>query len=476
MNNSRHRGVRKVVLCCADGEHALIEQNRGAEAVLLTTASLLRSVYPEAEFVTTIQCSEELARQTGWRVLRNRCFRTKHFSVVTTMHSILRLAGALMLRPLPADLRRKVVRAVGGRKMREYHSADLVVHIGMDLFSEDFGLITVVEHSLDVFLAVALGKPVVFWAESIGPFRRRAYRALAKSVLKRVALTMVREEVSERNVLELGIADNRVHHTADPAFLLEPQMTHEARGFIDSVPRKDGDSSTGVCLTLGYLAGGMRPARRSAFLRDTYRTLQYLLPEPVMLRVVRLAGKLGLYSSPLDINTPYIKRLAALVDTVLAETPGPIIFVPHISGGGPVMSEQSLHEHVRQITTQPQRIVVLPSHMTAAEIKAIIGMCDLFIGFRMHANIAALSQCIPTVGISYSHKFRGIMQALGQAQRVQPALDPMEAAEAVRNALDNAATVRAELELRIPGMHAAAHRNAELCATAWPADATCHQQ
>ena len=49
------------------------------------------------------------------------------------------------------------------------------------------------------------------------------------------------------------------------------------------------------------------------------------------------------------------------------------------------------------------------------EIKGIIGLCDFFIGSRMHACIAALSQGIPTVGVAYSKKFGGVFESVGVA-------------------------------------------------------------
>ena len=34
-------------------------------------------------------------------------------------------------------------------------------------------------------------------------------------------------------------------------------------------------------------------------------------------------------------------------------------------------------------------------------------------GSRMHATIAAISQCIPTVGLAYSKKFAGVYETVG---------------------------------------------------------------
>jgi colanic acid/amylovoran biosynthesis protein len=52
------------------------------------------------------------------------------------------------------------------------------------------------------------------------------------------------------------------------------------------------------------------------------------------------------------------------------------------------------------------------------ELKGIIGLCEIFIGKRMHANIAALSQNIPTISLAWSHKFYGLMQMVGQEKYI----------------------------------------------------------
>ena len=47
------------------------------------------------------------------------------------------------------------------------------------------------------------------------------------------------------------------------------------------------------------------------------------------------------------------------------------------------------------------------------ELKYVIGRTDFFIGSRLHACIAALSQGIPTIGIAYSQKFVDVFGSLG---------------------------------------------------------------
>jgi len=87
-----------------------------------------------------------------------------------------------------------------------------------------------------------------------------------------------------------------------------------------------------------------------------------------------------------------------------------------------------------------------------SEIKYIIGLCDFFIGSRMHACIAALSQCVPTVGIAYSRKFRGVMESIGVGRIVA---DPrsMSAGEVLRlvhTVWNNRAYIREHLIREIP--------------------------
>ena len=55
-----------------------------------------------------------------------------------------------------------------------------------------------------------------------------------------------------------------------------------------------------------------------------------------------------------------------------------------------------------------ERVSVVPDTLTAAQYKSIISRCEMFIGARTHATIAAYSTCVPTLVIGYSVKSKGI--------------------------------------------------------------------
>ncbi len=61
----------------------------------------------------------------------------------------------------------------------------------------------------------------------------------------------------------------------------------------------------------------------------------------------------------------------------------------------------------------PAKIFMVRGDYNQSQIKYIIGLCDFFLGSRMHACVAALSQLIPAVGLAYSKKFSGVFDSVG---------------------------------------------------------------
>ena len=57
-------------------------------------------------------------------------------------------------------------------------------------------------------------------------------------------------------------------------------------------------------------------------------------------------------------------------------------------------------------------IFLPPIALDAQETKGLIGQCDFFITMRFHPSIAALSQAVPTLGLSHSQKFAGLYEAV----------------------------------------------------------------
>jgi polysaccharide pyruvyl transferase WcaK-like protein len=87
-----------------------------------------------------------------------------------------------------------------------------------------------------------------------------------------------------------------------------------------------------------------------------------------------------------------------------------------------------------------------------SEIKYVIGRCEFFIGSRMHACIAAVSQSVPAVSIAYSRKFIGVMDTVGMGDCVADprAIQDRQILDMIGWAFDNRIGIRQGLEKKMP--------------------------
>ena len=107
-----------------------------------------------------------------------------------------------------------------------------------------------------------------------------------------------------------------------------------------------------------------------------------------------------------DSVDTFEKTCADFIKELLNRTDKNIVLIPHVTRKiwGDLEPLQFLANYFRD----NNRVQLIPSTLTAAQYKSIISRCDMFIGARTHATIAAYSTCVPTLVIGYSVKSRGI--------------------------------------------------------------------
>jgi polysaccharide pyruvyl transferase WcaK-like protein len=116
------------------------------------------------------------------------------------------------------------------------------------------------------------------------------------------------------------------------------------------------------------------------------------------------------------LTLDYAAFLKSLVVALLHQTAGELWLVPHtFAPTGNVESDPEACRKLRDalpIDVQ-SRVRIVDGEYDAREVKGLIGMCDLFVGSRMHSCIAALSQGVPCAAVAYSMKFRGVFESVG---------------------------------------------------------------
>ncbi len=267
---------------------------------------------------------------------------------------------------------------VGHAELQALKDADLVVDLSGDMLTEDYGPHVAYSHFLPVMTALAMDKPVILCAQSIGPFKLMKH--LARYVLGQAALITAREPVTVEYLREIGVQNSQIFLTTDLAFLLGPARDE----IVDDVLSNEGIDLADR-QTLGISFGNLVPSH--------YRK-----------------------RNPHAAASMFPELMAGVLDTISERYGLQILFVPHVTGPRASADDRVFAEKI--CSHMQTNAIAISGDYTPDILKGIISRCRLYMGARMHANIAAMSSGIPTLAIAYSHKTAGIMQLLDQEEYV----------------------------------------------------------
>ena len=305
-----------------------------------------------------------------------RCRPRDHLFWILLMSVLYRLAPV-------AALRRAIARAIPW--IKAVAEAGVVGDVrGGDSFSDIYGLKGFLLGFLTVWSVILVRGAMVQFPQTYGPYKSPLARWLAGYLLKRSSVIIAREQQSRRVAQELVGRKREVLLSPDVAFSLEPVPPER----LELSPPLSGPIPRGV---LGLNVNGL-------MFRGGYT-------------------KNNMFGLKLD----YAAFLPALATALLAGHSGELWLVPHTyAKPGNVESDNEASEKLRDSlpATLRRRVRLVTAEYDAHEIKWLIGRCDFFIGSRMHACIAALSQGVPCVGVAYSRKFAGVFESVGMAEWV----------------------------------------------------------
>jgi colanic acid/amylovoran biosynthesis protein len=349
----------------------------------------------------------------SWRLyLRNNIFR---------LLAVVALSRLLLGRPLRERLWRR------NRWLKQALDARTCCALaGGDSFSDIYGLERLLYVALPQVLVLLLGKPLVQLPQTYGPFRSRASRAIAGYLLRRSQLICSRDRKGATTVGEiLGHSSPLVEVVPDLGFLMEPE-----------------------------------PVRPEVLTRLEAFGHKRLLVGLNVSKLLYMGGYTR--SNMFGLREEYPALVRHLITFLIHELGATVLLVPHVYGGPE--SEESEVTLNRQLLAELQpkygeRVVFLDENLNHRQVKTIIGCCDLFIGARMHACIAAVSQFVPTVALAYSDKFAGVMEVVGNGARVVDlrSMDTAGVLGVVRDLLNTRSATRSELTRKIPEIRSRIH-------------------
>jgi len=403
-----------------DHHFVTFEYNRGAAAILLSTIEIIRKLIPDTEFVSLIQLSASFSANHNIKVIKTKFFSARQFSLIESVKS-----WALFLRCGLWTIFHKYFHLeldilLNNTILKEYYESDVILDLSMDHYNDVHGLIKVIEISRDLMLGRMMGKPVVIYAQSPGPFKSWLASRIARIALNRVSLITVREDISKGILDKMGVYRPPIYLTADPAFLLLPEPGPRIAEILSALRTDDLQPLVGIGTPDGLHFGETTTVRGYMnILRGAYHLIEYFLPEQLFLWIMSRTKGSGYYSNVVtQLSSNFEVSIARLADHIVKTTGACVLLVPHfVPPGGSFEGNADgrvVTNMIHSLASNKDSIIPVNGEYTTQEIKGIIGKCDLFISMKMHPAIAAISQCVPTVAMGAHQKFRGIMQMMGQ--------------------------------------------------------------
>lgn len=303
-------------------------------------------------------------------------------------------------------------------KSSDYEWADVVVSCGGGfLLSHGFS-VALMQHLVQIKTAFDYGKPVVIYAQSIGPFYNKYMQTLAKKVLDKVSKIYIRESVSKNWLEKIGCENRNIELVPDSAFSMYLEGSSRIEDLLENVKQKHNGPIVGMTV------------------RD------WNFPEVTDTEFHR---------------NKYIESVRAAIKHMSEKYNAKVLLMPQVLGPNPFNDDRIISREVLK-TINPESAELLDYDFHPRELKYLYSKMDMFVGTRMHSNIFALSTSVPTVAINYEHKTKGIMELLNLNDYVVDIKD-IEAEpfiKMIENCWSNKDNLRNELSKNIPAVIAKA--------------------
>ncbi|MDO9087610.1 MAG: polysaccharide pyruvyl transferase family protein [Anaerolineaceae bacterium] len=376
--------------------------NRGCEAILRGTTTLLRSQLGECRFISNYfptPGSHDEENEIDPLIIHRPFPLLKKYSLAWFEEQITRKVFQK-----PYDFIR--VTRTFRHSLRD---ADAVLMLGGDNFSLDYPNSDV--HFGLCRLAIEADVPVVIWGASIGPFDNNPpYEQWAVKELSKVNLICARETATLQYLAGNGITKN-VILSADPAFFLQPSSlelpTNIEKALVDG------------CIGLNL--------------------------SPLLNRFMKISG---IHSN----LSAWIKVASEIVSSLLSHLSLPILLVPHVTSEvGYISRDDYLFLYqVAKMLNEPERIFILNPNLNSSQTKWVISQVRVFAGARTHSTLAAISTCVPTICIGYSMKARGIAKDVyGHLDWLISGQDLVNDPDALQDRLDKLLSQEDEIRLQL---------------------------
>jgi len=262
------------------------------------------------------------------------------------------------------------------RDLLEYKTADLIVSSGGTYLVETYSLAARI---FDYQLSLDLKKPLVFFTQSLGPFKNQSNREALRPIFEKSIAILLRDEQSRRNLDDLGITNPDVHVVADAAFALSDVEALERA----KAPRKTTRLRVAISVREWSHFKTVEPAAGMKQYSEALRALTTHLVEKHNADITYLSTCQGM--------PEYWTDDSRLAQSIVNDLP----------------------EHVRR------SVSVDSGFHGPTALTTILKDFDLVVATRMHMAILSLGVGTPVLPVAYEFKMKELFERLGQGRWVQ---------------------------------------------------------
>jgi len=222
-----------------------------------------------------------------------------------------------------------------------------------------------ISRAWEILIAKFLGKPVIMFPNSVGPFRTWIGRFLSKLALNLCDRILVRDPISYDVIKSLGVRAPKIL-TTDTTLLFNSKS---------DTALKDPDNPV----------VGVSP---------------------------------GIYSHSLskqEVNR-YVLAHAKALDRAIEKHGFSVVFMPHYVSGFKCDDLGICKSVLNKMKNADKAMIVNAS--SVEEFKELISRMDMVVSSKMHPSVFAASAYVPTLNVAYDHKQYGFFVSLGMSDCV----------------------------------------------------------
>lgn len=361
--------------------HVYSQDNKGDAAILSVIVKQLNKYFDECEIYASVFDDHS---KNNWNEKAER-LESFHYFILQHKNRIIRYLYALylifitILWSLIFRITKKKINIFLSEKvyslMEHYTTSDIILPTGggylqrRNTLYETFMLILNLH---PIFIGKILCKPVILYAQSIGPFYNIFQKLMVKFVLNKTDLIIVRENISYKILRNLGIRDSIIKKSVDAGFLFHSDLKINLKKELN-IENKENTSLLGI----------------------TVRNWLNKQKQEI-----------------------YENEIAKFCDYIIIKHNFNVIFIPQVTADYFNDDDRVVGERILKKMKVKTNVWNIRKKYNHYELKAFYSNLDYLIGTRFHSVIFSLTSHVPVIAIEYEHKTSGIMHDLGLSDQV----------------------------------------------------------